>query len=351
MRIAIVGGGVAGAMLAWRLSQRARQVSLTVYTGDEAARADASGCSGGLVRGFEVAPAACRQAAASLAEVRGSATLLDWTGYTQTGSVYLRGPDPADLSPSLAALAQALPGSAELVGAGDLAGRYPFRGLPADTVAVVERQAGFISPHRLRNRALAELGPARADIRRSRVQAVTTAPAVRLADGTVHRYDVVVLAAGPWTPGLLRRSGMPGQRLRTKHIQYSLCAASLPGLGAFVDDTCGGLYGRPGRPGEFLVGFPCDRWDVDPEQVRQDPEVRQVALAWARRRLGTALRATRTVASSDCYSDDGGLRLRCAGTGGAVFTFSGGSGNAAKTAVAASRDAAAQLCPDLATGQ
>src|SRR5207245_10145426 len=136
---------------------------------------------------------------------------------------------------------------------------------------------------------------------------------------------------------------------RPIRIQSGRSGRGLPGLGAFVDDTSG-LYGRPGEPGEFLIGFGCDRWDVDPCQVRPVPEVRQAALAWAGRRLGTAPRPTRTIASSDCYSDDGGLRLRCAGAGSALFTFSGGSGNAAKTAIAASRRAARALCPDAGTG-
>ena len=176
MRIAIVGGGVAGALLAWQLSRRVRRVRLTIYTADRPGRADASSASGGLVRGFEATPAACRQAAESLAEVRGSATLRDWTGYREIGSVYLM-PGSADLSgsvaKSLAMVEQALPGSACVVGPADLALRYPFRKLPPGAVAVVERQAGFISPHRLRACVLTELGSAGAAIDGCRVRTVT----------------------------------------------------------------------------------------------------------------------------------------------------------------------------------
>jgi len=349
MRIAIVGGGVAGALLAWRLSQQVRRVSLTIYTAGRPGRSDASGASGGMVRGFEETPATCGQAAESLAEVYGSAALQDWTGYRETGSVYLMPglsgrPDP--VATSLAMVEQALPGSATVLGAAELGRRYPFRDLPRDSAAVVERQAGFISPHRLRACVLAELGSAGATIDGCRVRAVApgagAAPRVALADGNVHGHDIVVLAAGAWTPGLLRCSRLPGQQMRTKHIQYSVCSGQVPGLGAFVDNTTG-LYGRTCGPGSFLVGLPSDRWNIDPGDVRPDPGLRQAAVAHAQHRLGARLRPVRTVASSDCFRPDGGLALHECASGSAVFTFSAGSGGAAKTVIAASRAAAAAL--------
>jgi hypothetical protein len=59
--------------------------------------------------------------------------------------------------------------------------------------------------------------------------------------------------------------------------------------------------------------------------------------------LGVELgRPIRTVAAFDCYSDPPGLTLRPTSIP-SVFTFTGGSGGAAKTALAASRLAAAAL--------
>jgi hypothetical protein len=51
----------------------------------------------------------------------------------------------------------------------------------------------------------------------------------------------------------------------------------------------------------------------------------------------------RTVASFDCYHEPPGLALRDAVPGAALFTFTGGSGGAAKTVLATSRAAAGVL--------
>jgi hypothetical protein len=51
----------------------------------------------------------------------------------------------------------------------------------------------------------------------------------------------------------------------------------------------------------------------------------------------------RTFAAADCYHDPAGLALRPVTTGSALYTFTGGSGGAAKAALATSRAAAAAL--------
>ncbi|MEU4745598.1 hypothetical protein AB0G02_34750, partial [Actinosynnema sp. NPDC023658] len=105
-----------------------------------------------------------------------------------------------------------------------------------------------------------------------------------------------------------------------------------------------GLYGRPDRDGAFLLGMGSDRWDVDPDGVTPDHDLAARVLDTARRRFGVEggeVVAERVVASFDCYRSTGGLRLVDAG--GGVSTFTGGSGGAAKTVLAASRRAAAEL--------
>jgi len=52
-RIAVIGGGIAGAMLAWRLTDHRDDVEVHLYTGAPARRFDASSASGGLIRAFE----------------------------------------------------------------------------------------------------------------------------------------------------------------------------------------------------------------------------------------------------------------------------------------------------------
>ena len=339
MRIAIVGGGIAGALLAWRLG-RASPDLVEIFAGAAPAGADATGASGGLVRGFEPDPALCRPAAESLAEIRASATLSEWAGYREIGSVYLL-PAGSDPQASVATVDELLPGSASVAVRARLSA-YPFRGLPAGVLGVVERHAGFISPARLRLAALAQAGSAGASMRSAPAVAVTPDPAVRLADGSTVHYDAVVVAAGAWSPALLARSGIPAAGMRSKQIQYTVCTARLPGLGAFVDGTTG-LYGRPLGGDSVLLGLPSDRWDVNPAAVVPDPDLAEEVVACAGRRLGPRVAPGRTVASFDCYHDRPGLALRRTVPGSALFTFTGGSGGAAKTALAASRTAADAL--------
>jgi len=394
----VVGGGIAGVLLAWRLlaaspvspvstnstpagveharnpvpssSRTSRgpaagfgagagfgpaagvgggpRLTVDVFTGGRRADADATAASGGLVRGFETSPAACLAAAESLAELRGSATLRAWAGYREVGAVYLL-PPGADPAGSVRVLDAVLPGSATVLSAARLAARYPFRGLPAGTTGVVERHAGYLSPARLRSAVLTELVAGGCTVHRRPVTSVTPAPAVRLADGSVLGYDIVVVAAGAWTPRLLADSGLACGGLRTKHIQYSVHAVRLSGLGAFVEDSTG-FYGRPADDFSFLLGLPSPRWDVDPSAPSAavpDQVLAEQVVAYAGRRLGvseTPHAAPRTVASFDCYHEPPGLALRDGGApGSALFTFTGGSGGAAKSVLAASRAAAGVL--------
>jgi glycine/D-amino acid oxidase-like deaminating enzyme len=233
---------------------------------------------------------------------------------------------------SLAKIDEALPGSASVSDIGSWGqvpwGRVPWGRVPDGAVAVIERHAGFISPAALRDAVLATLSPVRGPVDR-----VTPDPAIVLTDGTVVPYDVVVLATGPWTPSLLLRSGLPSQGLRVRHIQYGIHPAVFPGVGAFVDDITG-LYGRPYSPGTFLLGLPS-RLVPDPDSPPVDASLVATVCATA----GVPA-PERVVSSTDCYHDEPGLVLR---GGPSVWTFTGGSGGAAKTVLAQSRLAARTL--------
>jgi glycine/D-amino acid oxidase-like deaminating enzyme len=329
VRAAVVGGGVAGAALAWRL--RTAGVDVTVYAPQAE---DASGASGGLVRGFEVDADASRAAAESLAELRSDERVRDWAGYRETGSVYVTA---EDVTPSVDAVEDVLPGSASVVGGAALARRFGFRDLAAEAVGVVERHAGHFSPARFREHALRWLAGHGGDVRTERVVEVPAGAVVRTPGGAT-AFDAVVVAAGAWTPRLVG-----GEPLRSKQIQYGLYRLPIPCPVSFVDDRTG-LYGRPAGDGAFLLGLDCDRWDVDPDGVTPDHDLASRVLDTARRRFGVtegAGTADRVVASFDCYRSPAGLRLVRVGDG--VFTFTGGSGGAAKTVLAASRRAAEEL--------
>jgi len=354
MRICVAGAGLAGSLLAWRLAERPGiRVDLLAGYGRGM---DATSVSGGAVRGYDALARQRELAIASLAELLASPVLRRWGGYQQTGFVYLPG-DHGGLADAMAQLARHLPGSAMLTTAGaafaDDVATGPDAG-PAwsgreDAPAVVERLAGSIVPGRLRDAVLADLA-GRDDVTvddapLDAVRLPEAGPARVTSPAGVREYDRVVLAAGAWTPSLLRASGLPAREYRTKIISYSVCPVSGWCPPPFADDATG-LYGKPAAGGGLVLGVPTAGWDVPPGQPPADPRwqerARELAAAlFPRLRLGPA---RTTVTAVDCYCDPPVLSLRPVPVDRpGLYTFTGGSGGAAKTALAASARAAAEL--------
>lgn len=344
----MVGGGLAGSLLAWRLAGRSG-VDVELVLG-RYRTTDATGASGGVVRAYEPLAAQRELAIASLIELLGSAVLRRWAGYRQAGSVYLRETDE-NLAAEVAEIEHVLPGSAELMTAeAALAGPPRDRGAgqPAGR-AVVERQAGYLAPAQLRDAILADLsGRPRATLHAGALDAVavTSAGPVRsVVEGQAREYDAVVLAVGAWTPEFLRRTGFPAGAYRTKSIQFGVYGTGEWRPPPFVDETTG-LYGKPTADGGLLLGVPTTEWDVPPGRPPLTPawHERAASLAVGRLpllRLG-ALRSQ--LSGADCYCEPPVLALReVADSGRHLLTFTGGSGGSVKTALAASARAANQL--------
>ncbi|HEX8347249.1 MAG TPA: FAD-dependent oxidoreductase, partial [Actinoplanes sp.] len=258
VRVAVVGGGLAGSLLAWRLATTRLGAGrrIDVFTGGRGP--DATEASGGLVRGFEEDPAAADLATASLAELTASVTLTRWAQYRQIGSVYIRH-HPDGLESRAARINAVLPESADVRPADRLGGGWA--GFPDGAYAIVERTAGYIEPDALRRAVLAELPRLGVRLVDTTVTGVEPGDVHRLrwAGGTA-AYDVVVLATGARTGDRLTAAGLPAAGLRTKLVQYGLYHADGPRPPAFVDDTSG-LYGRAGADGLVLLGVPSDAWD------------------------------------------------------------------------------------------
>ncbi|MFI9170094.1 NAD(P)/FAD-dependent oxidoreductase [Streptomyces lincolnensis] len=369
-RVAVVGAGIAGTLLTWRLAGAPRHIAVDFFTGpppgthgpgggrvEGSGPPDATAASGGLVRGYETDPEQCLSAAMSLAELRADRRLRDWADYRETGSLYLhaRPADPRAFAERLHTVETCLPGSLRALPARDLPPDNPLRRRPGggddDAIAVLERHAGFISPGRLRHAVLADLAGKAPYVRvhREPIRALLPGPEPALVlsggSGGPHRelrYDTVVLATGAWTPHLLTSSGLDTGQLRTKVIQYTLFSGRVPRLPAFVDDTSG-LYGRPAADGSWLLGLPGNRWDVQPRDIRPAPDLADRVQEVATGLLGAVLGDGHSVAAADCYHPSPGLALRPIAGTDAVATFTGSSGGAAKTALAASRTAAAAL--------
>ncbi|MGH3879732.1 MAG: NAD(P)/FAD-dependent oxidoreductase [Actinophytocola sp.] len=347
VRACIVGGGLAGSLLAWRLATASRSWRIDLVTGHHS-RADATAASGGAVRAFEAHPEQRRLAAMSMVELLGSRTLRLWADFRRVESVYL--PDGAGpLDDAIADIDQLLPGSASLVPAVELA-KLGWTGVDDHPgFAVMERRAGYVSPDRLRNSVLAD-GEVRSRM------SVHTGPVGRIeprpdggvrcvVDGRPRDYDVVVLATGAWTGAVLRNNGYPDTDFRVQSIQYSVYRTGSWRPPMFVDERIG-VFGRPTTDGGLLLGRPTGLWSVDPDVPPTTPHLHDSAATLAtarfpRLRLGGVVRR---VSSADCYADAPILGLRpVTDQQHRLFTFTGGSGGSVKTALAASHRAAVQL--------
>jgi len=352
VRLGVVGGGIAGSLLAWRLVQDwpGSDVELLCEQVPGArGGGDATAWSGGLVRGFEPDLPRSQMAADSLTKLRGIPSLAAASQYREIGAVYLSEATPqTPLAPRVAAVRQRLPGSVRVVAADELSEAYGWAGVPAGSVAVAERVAGYASLGGLRQLLIRELASSGVLVGGGTVTQVRPGPrgSVTCHVGPArHDYDAVVLAVGRWTPALLTRSGLPADPYRTKLIQYGIYGAEGMDLPTFVDETTG-LYGRAAHDGHVLLGVPTDQWDVDPDRPPPDLEGQARAKDLASARFPT-LRVgalEQFVTSADAYTPTPGLALRRVLAGGSrLFTFTGGSGGAAKTSLAASHRAVQQL--------
>ncbi|MGH3646389.1 MAG: NAD(P)/FAD-dependent oxidoreductase [Micromonosporaceae bacterium] len=347
MRVCVIGAGLAGSLLAWRLrlavAPLGERLELDVVCGPEAG--DATDVSLGMVRGFESDAANCRLAIDSLAELHDDRRLAAWAGLQEQESVYVTA--EASLDPALRRLLPRLSAACRTAGPDELARRYGIAGLAGGSVGILEPRAGLIEPRRLRRSVLAEL----ARLRVPRIPgpidqvAVTDDQVVCRWHGRVRRYDAVVLATGRWTPRLLAASELPVPPYRTKTIAFAWYVATGAPPYCFVDETTG-LYGRPGPDRQLALGLRSTDWDVDPDRPPADAALHHRAVELARHRFpGMRLEPRpRVVTAADCYTEPAGLALRPVLDDAApLYTFTGGSGGAVKTALAASAVAARDL--------
>ncbi len=267
MRVCVAGGGLAGAALAWRLAQLAG-ITVDLVTGRHRAR-DATSASGGAVRAYETLAAQRELAIASMAELLASQVLRRWAGFRQASFAYVRD-DAADLTDQVGEIERALPGSATVLSAAEAFGSTADGQCWAggDGAAVVERQAGSVSPGGLRDALIADL----VDRPRTRVKLAGLTEATVRAEGGVRwraedidgEHDVLVLAAGAWTPRpaaphRLPGSGLPDQVHSVQQLRRRPVAASCLHRRAnrALRQAAAGRWHHPRRAGQ---GVGCGRW-------------------------------------------------------------------------------------------
>ncbi len=343
----VVGGGLAGSLLAWRLATASRSWRIDLMAGHRRG-VDATAASGGAVRAYEAHPEQRRLAAMSMVELLGSRVLRLWADFRRVESVYLTdGTVPPD--DAVADIEELLPGSARAVPAEELVALGWTGVADRSGFAVLEHHAGYVSPDRLRNCVLSDRAVRnRVSVHDGGVRRVEPGPGggVRcVVGGRARDYDVVVLATGAWTGAVLRASGHPDTDFRVQSIQYSVYRTGSWRPPMFVDE-CIGVFGRPTADGGLLLGRPTGLWSVDPDAPPTTPHLHDSAAALAtdrfpRLRLSGVLRR---ISSADCYAATPILALRpVAGRQLPLFTFTGGAGGSVKTALAASHRAAVQL--------
>lgn len=282
--VAVVGGGAMGSAAAWQLAERGRDVVLV----ERFARQHVRGGSHGATRIFRLgypqdAYVRLGRRAARLwrqLEDATGTTLLEMTGALDHGDATLVGEVAAAFDRNRVAYQRLTPAAAQE--------RFP--GMRVEGEALLHAEGGRLWAQRavraLQDRAAA-LG---ADLRfATPVAGLGTEggrPAVRTGDGTVVA-DVVVVAAGGWTPALVPHLPLPPVRVTQE--QYLMLAPRSPDLAwpSFIHSADPMRYGlaTPGegvKVGEHTTGRPVD---PDHRTFDVDPEARDRVLAYAERWL------------------------------------------------------------------
>lgn len=336
MHICVIGGGLAGSLLAWRLAQEPG-VEVDLLLGRHGSE-DATSASGGAVRAYEPLDAQRELAIASMRELLGSEVLRRWADYREAGFVYLHAAGSEDgLAAAVSEIERELPGSVLVAEPGALPNELSWVGLLPPRTAVVERRAGYLSPGLLRDAVVRDLA--------GRRRAAVRAESVDRLDSAARSYDVVVLAVGAWTGELLRANGLSDGEFRTKAIQYTIYDTDGWRPPPFCDDPTG-LYAKPTADGGLLLGVPTTEWDVAPGRPPVTPAWHDQASELAARLLPSVRlgRARIRMSAADCYCHPPILALRSvAGANPGLLTFTGGSGGSVKAVLAASRRAAQQI--------
>jgi sarcosine oxidase len=203
---------------------------------------------------------------------------------TPAGVLTLAAPDdPRGVVPAVLGAAERHGLPVEALAAAEVRHRYPAVRVGDGWQAVLERDAGFVDPEATVRAQLRLAEAAGADLRAEQVVAIEPGdePVVITAE---HRYRArsVVVAAGPWAPGLLAAAGLPivARRKVVAHLAprdpAALGPAALPGF--VVSDAAGLFYGFPFLTGHGVrIGRHDGGEDTTPEEVDRVVRPEEVA--------------------------------------------------------------------------
>jgi len=278
MKVVIVGGGLEGLSVAWALSQRG--------VGDvEVFERDTIGSgftakSSGIIRCHYGVPSIAAMAWRSLAILEAAPDVLDADiGFHRTGYLVAVGEDNVVPLVANVAMQQGLGIEVELVTADCARQLFPEMQVDDCAAFAYEPRAGYADGYQTamafgqvarRGGCRIHQGSPVASIQASAAGHITS---VTLATGEHIAADVVVVAAGPWSPPLVAPLGID-LPIRTQREQVMIVAPGRP-LGAVpvVSDLVSLQYLRPER-GDLLLGnsdHQAPVW-VDPDCYDSRPD-------------------------------------------------------------------------------
>jgi glycine/D-amino acid oxidase-like deaminating enzyme len=268
--VVVVGGGVAGASIAYALAARGTRVTLCERA---AVASGASGRSSALVRMHYTNQWDARLARASYPVFRDWPELMGGPPvFTRTGFLNLVGPTyAANLRRNVETL-RGIGVDTVALSPEEISRVQPGLALDDVGAGAYEPASGYASPvdvvQGFRRRAI-ELG----------ARVLEWTPVTRLLTGAGRvtgvetpsgRIDAgaVVVAAGAWAPRLCRSVGLEIPA-RVKAIDTALVTRPPDLLTPHltVIDNVQGSYFRPESGSLTLVGVPCQEWDVDPDDL------------------------------------------------------------------------------------
>ena len=292
--VVIVGAGIVGTNIALQVARRAIGDVLLVD-----ARGPAAGMSGRSFR--QVRTHYSNEVTTRLAR-RGIEILRDWSdhvgvgdsGYQPIGYLLAVADDQAEGCAANVALGRSLGVRTEIVAAAQLREIEPLLATDGLACGAWEPDSGVVDPVKVTLSATVAAqmagvrtlfgSPVRAlRAKREKITGVVT-------DGGDISAGTVVLAVGPWAPGLLAGTGIDlGLRLHTLELSVLRRAPGVAGLTTAVTHAPSGLVARSDSgPFAVAVGYPADA--VQPA-FPQDARVAADAEPRLRRALAAALPA------------------------------------------------------------
>jgi sarcosine oxidase subunit beta len=292
--VVVVGAGIVGTNIALQVARRAIGDVLLVD-----ARGPAAGMSGRSFR--QVRTHYSNEVTTRLAR-RGIEILRDWSdhvgigdsGYQPIGYLLAVADDQAEGCAANVALGRSLGVRTEIVAAAQLREIEPLLATDGLACGAWEPDSGVVDPVKVTLSATVAAqmagvrtlfgSPVRAlRAKRDKITGVVT-------DGGDISAGTVVLAVGPWAPGLLAGTGIDlGLRLHTLELSVLRRAPGVPGLTTAVTHAPSGLVARcDSGPFGVAVAYPADA--VHPA-FPQDAQVAADAEPRLRRALAAALPA------------------------------------------------------------